>query len=57
MKLTEDNVRKIALEIILDLEPFACRDDREVSDLAMYTAGVAQMAQALIEALQEVRNV
>lgn len=57
MKLTDDNVRKIALEIILDLEPFAAKDDRKASDLAMYTAGVVQMAQSVIDAMQEVKNV
>ena len=57
MKLTDDNVRKIAFEIILDLEPFAAKDDREASDLAMYTAGVVQMAQAVEEALREGKDV
>ena len=57
MKLTDANVRKIALEILLDIEPFAVRDDRDARDLLMYSAGVTQMAEAVIAAMQEAKNV
>ena len=57
MKLTAENVYKLAHEMILNIEPFAAKDDREARDLLMYSAGITDMAQAVVEALQEVRNV
>ena len=57
MKLTDAMVYKLEHELLLNLEPFAAKDDREAGDLAMYAAGVVDMAQAVVEALREVKNV
>lgn len=57
MKLTDANVYKLEHKILLDLEFWCMKDEREAKDAAMYIAGVRDMAQAVIDALREVKNV
>lgn len=57
MKLTDAMVYKLEHNILLDLEFWAFTGDHEARDVAMYVAGVRDMAQAVIDAMQEVKNV
>lgn len=57
MKLTDANVYLIEHNLIQGMEMFVVGDDRQARDLTMYVAGVNDMAQAVVEALREVKNV
>lgn len=57
MRLTDAMVYKMEHNILLDLEFWAFTDDHEARDVSMYIAGVRDMAQAVVEALREVKNV
>jgi hypothetical protein len=56
MKLTDANVYLIEHNLIQNLDVFVVGEDRHARDLAMYVAGVNDMAQAVVEALKEVKN-
>lgn len=56
MKLTDANVYKLEHELIQEMGVFTAANDREARDLTMWIAGVNAMAQAVVEALREVRN-
>lgn len=57
MKLTDANVYLIEHRLIQDIDAFTAAGDREARDVAMWIAGVNAMAQAMVEALREVKNV
>lgn len=57
MKLTDDMVYKMEHNILLDLEFWTFTGDHEARDVSMYIAGVRDMAQAVIDAMREVKNV
>lgn len=56
MKLMDADVYLIEHKILLDLEFWVFANDRDAKDTAMYIAGVRDMAQAVVEALREVKN-
>ena len=56
MKLTEANVYKLEHDLIQEMNVFTAVGDEEARDLTMWIAGVNAMAQAVIEALKEVKN-
>lgn len=55
MKFTEENVLKVEHLLISDLVIWEVPDD-EKANVAMYIAGVHDMAQALIEAMEKVKK-
>lgn len=58
MKFTEDNVYRVEHQQISDLVPWDFRDNnRSARDAFMYILGVHEMADAIIEAMREVKNV
>lgn len=57
MKLTEYAVYKLEHKLIQDMDVFVSESDEEARDLTMWIAGVNAMAQAVVEAMQEVKNV
>lgn len=57
MKLTESIVHKLEHNLIRDMDVFTASGDEEARDLTMFIAGVNAMAQAVIEAMREVKNV
>lgn len=56
MKLTDAMVYKLEHKLISDMDVFSVDGDEEARDLTMWIAGVNSMAQAVVEALQEVKN-
>lgn len=58
MKLTEDTVRKIALQLIEECSPWEvdAGDDITYVKMAMYTEGVLEMSKAVIKAIGELKT-
>lgn len=57
MKLTDYAVYKLEHDLIREMDVFTAAGDEEARDLTMWIAGVNTMAQVVIEALREVKNV
>lgn len=57
MKLTDYAVYKLEHNLILEMDVFTAAGDEEARDLTMWIAGVNAMAQAVIEAIEEAKNV
>lgn len=57
MKLSDAIVYKLEHNLIQEMDVFSVSGDEEARDLTMWIAGVNDMAQAVVEAMQEVRNV
>lgn len=56
MKLTDANVYKLEHELILDTNIWSFVDKEETVKGLFYIAGINNMAQAVVEALREVKD-
>ena len=57
MKLTDANVYKLEHKIIQELDIWSLRTPEEIRDVLYCIAGINMMADDVVEALQEVKNV